>query len=193
MPRLMKGKYSSIERLLDRRLRKKGDPSQELIDELSHIKLQAYFDKPEFLRMCSWKSPRPRRLYESNSDAEIRSASVRVFAAKCEREKVELLTSLRGVGIPTASAILTLTDPDDYGVIDIRVWQLLYNFGAVANRPSGTGFSSNNWLEYLQALRFWARKFDATARDVEIVLFDYHKEKQEGTLYPARPSNREKL
>lgn len=179
----MKNKNATIESLLDARLRKDSDPAQELIDKLIHIKQQAYFNKPEFLRMCSWKSPRPRRLYESNSSAEIRRVSIKVFAADSEKEKIELLTSLKGVGIPTASAILTLTDPQDYGVIDIRVWQLLYRFGAVTTRPSGTGFSFDNWLEFLERLRYWARRFNLSARDVERALFEHHKENQEGVLY----------
>ncbi|HVF92376.1 MAG TPA: hypothetical protein VNH22_20085 [Blastocatellia bacterium] len=182
----MKSINSSIERLLHQRLGKTVDPAQDMIGTFSHIKHRAYFTRPEFLLMCRWKSPRPRRLYESNSPAEIRRASIDVFASDCEKGKAELLTSLRGVGLPTASAILTLTDPQNYGVIDIRVWQLLYDHEVVANRPSGTGFSIDDWLEYLQALRFWARKFKATARAVEIVLFDYHKEKQEGRLYATR-------
>ncbi len=132
--------------------------------------------------MCSWKSPRPRHLYQMNSSAVIRRVSIKVFAAKCERRRIELLTSLKGVGVPTASAILTLTDPQDYGVINIRVWQLLYQYGAVATRPSGVGFSCENWLEFLERLRYWARKFNVTVRDVERALFEHHRDNQEGTL-----------
>ena len=181
----MKSSYSKIERLLNLRLQKEPDPAEELITRLSHAKKQGYFNKPEFLVMCSWKSPRPRHLYQSNSGAEIRRVSIKLFAAECEKQKVELLTSLKGVGVPTAAAILTLTDPQDYGVIDIRVWQLLYQYGAVATRPSGVGFSTENWLEFLERLRYWARKFNVTVRDVERALFEHHKEHQSGGLYRA--------
>ena len=183
MIELMKGKRPNIEKLLNLRLPKETDPAQELIDKLMHIKQQAYFNKPEFLRMCSWKSPRPRHLYQSNSSARIRSVSIKLFAAESERGKIELLTSLKGVGIPTASAILTLTDPQAYGVIDIRVWQLLYQFGAVTTRASGAGFSIDNWLEFLERLRYCSRRFDRSVRDVERALFEHHKENQVGTLY----------
>ena len=176
---------SSIERVLRLRLRKSADPAEELIGRLSHIKRQAYFTKPEFIEMCGWKSPRPRHLYESNTSAEVRRVSAEVFAANCERRKLELLTSLKGVGVPTASAILTLTDPQAYGVIDIRVWQLLYQFGVVATRRSGVGFSCDDWIEFLERLRGWARRFNVTVRDVERALFDHHKEIRPGTLYRA--------
>ena len=188
----MNNEYPNIERLLRQRLRQDPDPAQDLIDKLSHIKHRAFFDKPEILQMCAWKSPRPRRLYDSNSDADIRKVSIRAFAAQCEVERVRLLTSLKGVGVPTASAILTLTNPQDYGVIDIRVWQQLYYYGEVVSRGSGVGLSVENWLEYLQRLRFWARKFKVRARDVEMILFEYHKESQEGTLYRTA-SDRKKV
>lgn len=190
---LMKNENSSIEIILRQRLRKTPDPAQGLINKLSHIKQQAYFNKSEFIQMCSWKSPRPRRLYESNSNAVIRRVSIKVFAAGCEKEKVELLTNLKGVRIPTASAILTLTDPQNYGVIDIRVWQVLYSYGVVINRPSGVGFSFENWIKYLERLRFWAKNFNVTVREVERVMFEHHKENQEGTLYRTGSNRKERV
>jgi len=35
----------------------------------------------------------------------------------------------KGVSVPMASALLTLLDPKRYGVIDIRIWQLLHRMG----------------------------------------------------------------
>lgn len=39
-----------------------------------------------------------------------------------------------------ASSILMLTNPNRYGVIDIRVWQLLFKMGSVTRNPEGIGF-----------------------------------------------------
>ena len=50
---------------------------------------------------------------------------------------MELLTSLAGVSVPVASAILTLIDPRRYGVLDIRVWQLLVALGVMDGKPAG--------------------------------------------------------
>ena len=88
---------------------------------------------------------------------------------------MELLTSLSGVGIPVASAILTLTDPNDYGVIDTRVWQLLYFYDMVSTKPTGQGFSIKDWLDYLSMLRRFAQEFNVGARHIERTLFEYHK------------------
>ena|SRR2546427_12023878 len=53
-----------------------------------------------------------------------------------------LLVGLKGVRVPMASAILTLIDPRRYGVIDIRVWQLLYAIKSVQQLPGGRGSNS---------------------------------------------------
>jgi hypothetical protein len=64
-----------------------------------------------------------------------------------------------------ASAILMLLQPRRYGVIDIRVWQLLYAMGAVTKKSSGVGFNFNNWYQLLMIIRFFAKKLGVGARD----------------------------
>jgi len=105
--------------------------------------------------MGMWKSPRPKKQYLKNSEKEIISISKKVLATKFEKRKIELLTSLKGVLTPTASAILSLIDPKNYGVIDIRVWQVLYLYDSVKVKPNGTNFDFNNWYNYLMKLRYY--------------------------------------
>ncbi|MDQ3906906.1 MAG: hypothetical protein M3268_01040 [Acidobacteriota bacterium] len=180
----MKNEFADIPQLLKRRLLRDEDPpTLRLIREMRHVRRRGFFTKDEFIRMCRWKSPRPQRFYEANAEAEVIDASREVFAAGCERRRIELLTSLKGVSVPTASAILTLTNPRSYGVIDIRVWQLLYRYGCVNVKPAGTNFSFDNWSDYLRKLRYWADELGVGARVVERTLFEYHRETQGGVLY----------
>ena len=76
-----------------------------------------------------------------NSEEEVISTSKGVLSTDFEKRRLELLVELKGVAIPTASAILTLIDPENYGVIDIRVWQVLFLYGSVKVKPTGTNFS----------------------------------------------------
>jgi hypothetical protein len=100
---------------------------------------------------------------------------------------MELLTGLVGVSVPVASAILTLIDPRRYGVLDIRVWQLLWALGAVDRRPGGRGFIVADWLVYLATLRGHARALGVSVRRVELTLFERHRRAQRGRLYdPVR-------
>jgi len=71
--------------------------------------------------------------------------------------RLEALRTLDGVSVPMASAILTLLSPCRYGVIDIRVWQLLYA-GEVTRKSNGVGFNFNNWYQFLMKLRYFAKK-----------------------------------
>jgi hypothetical protein len=87
------------------------------------------------------------------------------------------------VSVPMASAILMLLYPKRYGVIDIRVWQLLYKIGTVTKNPKGIGFSFANWYQFLKVIRYFAKEFGVTARDVERALFVAHKKYQKGRLY----------
>ena len=96
---------------------------------------------------------------------------------------MEALLQLQGVSVPMASALLTLLDPKRYGVIDIRVWQLLHAIGAVGENPRGAQFSLKNWLQFLVILRHHASRLRVTARDIERTLFDAHRAHQQGTLY----------
>jgi hypothetical protein len=136
-----------------------------------------------FLQFVAGKSPRAIRLCEKNTASEIKTQSSIAFRTRSERIRLEALTALHGVSIPMASAILTLTNPRRYGVIDIRVWQLLFDLKSVRTKPGGIGFNFNNWYHYLMKLRYHARELKVTARCVEYSLFCYHKKIQAGVLY----------
>ncbi len=74
-----------------------------------------------------------------------------------------------------ASSKPLLLDPKRYGVIDIRVWELLYALGTVTKNPGAVGFSFDNWHEFLMIIRHFAKKLECKARDIERTLFIAHK------------------
>ena len=178
---------SALHRALPRRPEDPG--TARLIARLSGVRRAGEFGRRDFLDMCHWKSPRAMLHYRRHSAATVRRVSRAVLATRDEAERMALLTALKGVSVPTASAILTLLDPRRYGVLDIRVWQLLHAIGAVRARPDGRGFGVSHWLEFLTLIRAEARALGLTARAVEWMLFGYHQTVQTGRLYEpvARP------
>jgi thermostable 8-oxoguanine DNA glycosylase len=183
---IQKLRYSSLSDLLDREPLYEEDPTTaKIIRRLRHVKGNRELSRSEFLDICRWKSPRSIRLCERNSANTIECMSRKVFATKSERRRMELLTSLHGVSVPTASAVLALTDPDNYGVIDIRVWQLLYALRSVRSNPGGQGFRFDHWYHYLKILRHHAKRLGISVRLVELSLFRYHQDHQEGRLYAS--------
>lgn len=177
-------KYQNITELIKDNLHFKEPLNwQSFFDKISKAKEKGYLTKDEFVEICNWKSSRPKRHYLKNSEEVIKEISKKVLASNSEDEKIELLTSLKGVGIPVASAILTLLNPENYGVIDIRVWQLLYNYGEVNTNPKGQTLTIDNWKTFLILLRKYATQFNMKVRDIELILFFHHREAQEGNLY----------
>jgi len=157
-----------------------------LIASLSHVREVGYFTRSEFLSMCKWKEQRERRRQHwiSNTEDEVQMLSARALGASDEARRILHLCRLRGVRIPVASAFLTLVDPEHYGVIDIRVWQLLAFYQEVDYDPDGRALQVLHWLDYLDKIRMWAGEINVSVRAIERTLFQHHREIQTERLYP---------
>jgi hypothetical protein len=157
-----------------------------LMHALRAARRRGYFTRAEFEAACRWKSPRAIHHLRANSRHAVRAATRSALGARSEERRLAALTALRGVSVPTASALLTLLDPRRYGVIDIRVWQLLHRVGTVHARAGGAGFGFEHWRRFLEVIRDLAGRLGVTARDVERTLFAVHRRYQRGTLYGTR-------
>ena len=179
--------FKSLDELLAHVPITNEDPETDrLIKRLEHVKIDRELSRREFLAICRWKSPRSKKHYERTPAAAIGRTVRKVYGTRSEKTRLELLTGLRGVSVPTASAILTLTNPQRYGVIDIRVWQLLYALRSVGENPMGQGFTFSHWRLYLQILRRHAKRLKVPVRLIELTLFTFHRDHQTATLYPSR-------
>lgn len=176
--------YSTLEPLIGKHLSsQEEEATTELIHRLRAAKKRGYVTAAELAAVCYWKSPRAIQYIRSNPPARIRGATRSALATRSEQRRLECLMELNGVSVPMASALLMLLDPKRYGVIDIRVWQLLHKVGAVSKNADGVGFSFKNWYQFLMILRYFSKKFRVSARDIERTLFIAHKEHQSGRLY----------
>jgi len=183
----MEKRYSDIQSLLSACLvHDEYSDTAPLIASLSHVRATRYFTRSEFLCMCKWKEPRERRRqnWASNTEDEVRTLSAQAFGAPDEARRILHLCRLRGVGIPVASAFLALTDPEGYGVIDIRVWQLLALYQEVDYDPDGRTLQVLHWLDYLDKIRLWAGEQKVSVRTIERTLFQHHRDIQTERLYP---------
>lgn len=181
----------TLEALVRDRLERDEDPgTAALIERLRQSRKRGYLTAGELIAVCRWKSPRSNALVRSNSHHRIRRATERVIGTADERERLDALLSLQGISVPSASAVLTMLEPERYGVIDIRVWQLLHVLGAVRGNARGSGFTFDQWLQFLRVIRELASRLEVPARTVERTLFAAHRDHQVGTLYRASPAPR---
>lgn len=155
----------------------------ELFNEFKALNKQEFLTKEQLIKILKWKSPRPLRFYEANTEKEVKEITTLAFATKNDSLKIHILTALSGVNYPAASAILMFYDPAKYPVIDIRVWQQLYNAKLVDTNSRGQNFSLNQWGIYLKIIRDLAKELGLTARQVEKRLFDHDKATRPNNLY----------
>jgi len=142
------------------------------------IKERGYMFFADFYKIAMWKSVRQKQKYLQNKD-RIESVSKEAFGLNNEAEKIEKLCSLSGVGIPTASAILTIVYPTNYGVIDVRCIEMLQ----MLKYPIKKTITKNNWLKYLEIIRGIAKENHITPREVDKALFAMHREILDGQDY----------
>lgn len=177
-------RYGSLRSLVRRHLSAEEDERTAFLSrKLRAATVRGYLTQGELASVCRWKSSRAIQHIRANNHHRVRAATAAAMATSSERRRLEALLQLEGVSVPMASAVLMLLYPRRYGVIDIRVWQLLFAVGAVSEKPKGTGFSVENWLQFLSIVRRLSSRLRVSARAVERTLFDVHKANQEDTLY----------
>ena len=156
-----------------------------LFQETSSMKNNGFATKEQIIKILKWKSPRPLNYYKSNSEKEIIEITKLAFSVENEQLKFHILTALKGVNFPSASAILMFYDRGNYPVLDIRVWQQLYNFGLVSENPKGQNFSLNQIEIFLKVIRNLSNNLSLDARNIEKRIFDFDKKIREGKLYKS--------
>jgi hypothetical protein len=139
---------------------------------------RGHYTRAEFLLVCAWKTARSATLIRRNSPAQIRTATRRAFATRDEAARVEALTSLAGVGVPTASTLLYFAFPEDYPILDYRALE------ALGVKPRST-YPLSFWLDYLTACRELAKRHDVSVRTLDKALWQWSKERG---LAPRRPT-----
>jgi hypothetical protein len=150
-------------------------------DEILAIGMAArdrgHYTLEEFRRVCRWKTPRSAPLVAQNSAYSVEeSTRVAVSEASGERERVESLLSLRGVGWPTASVLLHLVFPERYPILDRRALHAL----GVVDAPSRYDFAY--WEPYVAEYTRLIEQAGVDGRTLDKALWQWSRE-QGVTLY----------
>lgn len=130
---------------------------------------RGHYTREEFLTVCEWKTARSRPKVAGNAAATVEEATRRALASGDERERMEALISLNGVGVPTASTLLHFAFPDDYPILDVRALESL------GQRPRSV-YPVAYWLDYLDACRELALQHGVSVRTLDKALWQHSKE-----------------
>ncbi|EJF36110.1 hypothetical protein ACSQ7D_11450 [Capnocytophaga sp. G1920] len=151
---------------------KSYDVEKELYKRGKKWRKKGFLTKKQFMQICLWKSRRAKKRYDSNDATLVKKITKEAFAESDEKKKIEKLTELKGVRIPVASAILSVTDSDNnYPIIDERCMQALKTLYKIEWKV----ITSNSWLNYLDFIRKLAREHNKTAREIEKGLFAFNR------------------
>ncbi len=137
-----------------------------------------FLNKLEFEEILPWKLGqqigRQRKARLANNDEVIRSVTSLAFTITHPDTEYQLelrmviLCVLRGVGVPVASAVLSLIFPEDYAVIDYRVWRQLFN-------EDKTAFSIPDYKRYIQKIQSLAAELGWPSQEVDHAIWEYDR------------------
>jgi len=105
-----------------------------------------------------------------NDDEEIQARIEEAVHEPDIRSKVEALTSLNGIGVPVASAILMFIDEDRFTVIDERAWNVLQETEYLSQELSEDP-TVDEYLIYLGACWTLANEYDVSVRTLDRALW----------------------
>ena len=84
--------------------------------------------------------------------------------------QIGILASLPGVGMGLATAILALTFPEMHGVIDFRVWKVVFQ----AEKRS---FTAQDYVRYLRELRPFAQEVGWSVQKADFMVWSSYDER----------------
>lgn len=140
-----------------------------------------YLTLQEFDEILRWKLRgqygRQRKLRAGNTDEVVRIVTGAAFSAALQDSDYEvelqvgILCTLRGVGVPVASAVLALAFPHKYAVIDFRGWRQVFD-------ERRTMFSICDYKRYLDQIRPLADTLGWQPQEVDLAIWEYDRAKQ---------------
>jgi hypothetical protein len=145
--------------------------------EFSHklnSRKEKFLDSKEFEQILCWKldtqAHRSKQLRLVNVDGLVIPITKAYFNLKSENfeyeteVKIKLLTSLKGVGTPLASAVMAITEPQKYCIVDSVLWEFIFN-------EEKSSFTTNDYLKFHKVIIERSEKLDRDVQKTEFTLW----------------------
>lgn len=155
--------------------------TERLKEELRSLRAQRnplFLSAKDLEPIFQWKLDtqygRNKHLRDANTDDAYKTVTRAAFAiletdAEYEAElRLGILTSLRGIGVPVASAILALAEPDRYCVTDFRGWRAVFG----EDRKS---FTIPHYKKYRGEIHGLAVQLGWRVQEVDLAVWEYDR------------------
>ena|SRR3989344_8705441 len=129
----------------------------------------------EFFAIVIWKSNRSKTKVLNgikSAGQSIREITTNIYYEDNKERKVEILTKIDGIGIPVASAILSVCYPNDFIISDYRA---LSTLNKLLGKETLVNLSNSvpRYLEYLDLCKKVADEKGLNLRDLDVCLWGY--------------------
>jgi diketogulonate reductase-like aldo/keto reductase len=144
-----------------------GSEDKKTFDEIHEILIKnGCLNNKQLYQVARWKTQRVSKIVKNNPDDIVKNITAFALKVSDEKYKIRILCNLYGIGVPRASAILTMYNPETYGVIDVNAWYALTG-------KERLGFNSEDWIWYLGQIKELAKKHNKTPRQIDMALMIY--------------------
>jgi hypothetical protein len=141
---------------------RKGLKDKETFEKIHNaIKNNGWLTSEQLYEAARWKTSRVSKIVKNNPDSIVKSITALALRIPNEKYKIRLLCSLDGISVPRASAILTMSNPQKYGAIDVNAWLALKG-------KKKQGFSDRDWIWYLKQIGKLANRHEKTPRQIDM-------------------------
>ena len=143
----------------------------ELIQEIKpRVRQLGHLELKDLKTLVKWKSKRRYALVKENCDSDVRHITKCAFLVNDERARIDILTCMRGVAYPIASAILHLFHKDQYPILDARaMWSV---------KEEDSYYSFSLWSDYVHFCRNIAHCNQVDMRTLDKALWQFSNENQ---------------
>jgi hypothetical protein len=133
----------------------------------------------DFYAIITWKANRAiSKVKKDLKRKKLSPMKLMSQVSKCrdDREKMKKLDEVKGIGVPIASAILTVCYPKRFTILDSRAWETLYFFKKVKEESVPTNINGY-FNPYLPACKQWAQDLKVSLRDLDHAMWGWSKMK----------------
>lgn len=160
-----------------------GEPERGLFTSVGpNVHNRGHYLLDELLAVVTWKNKRGRAVAAGNTADEVEQITGAALGAPDEI-KHRILTLLKGVRVPVASALLAVWDPGRFTVLDFRAIESLRTLGIEG--ASGWPTARNEYpkyMDYLEVCRGTATDLKVPLRDLDRALWQFSKDGLPGDL-----------
>lgn len=126
--------------------------------------------------IIEWKANRNWNDFKTSNDPEEVLAAVDLVTQSIPTSlKINILSTLNWVQVPTASAILMFVNPQKYTVIDQRAWRILHETGELTRKKKQDEFDAKDYEQYLSVCRQISARHGRDLRTLDRALFRLDK------------------